>query len=82
MVLGIAIFVLIAFLFLYFGHLKEDYTTLIFSSIVFFLLGLNIYIFGVEGISEIYNQGLGIVFIGYGAYVGIRSGLELIRRGE
>lgn len=81
MLVGMLIFVAIAFLFLYFGHLKSDYTTLMFASISFFLLGLSCFNYGIEGIEGIYSRGLGVLFIAYGTYTGFRSGLELIRRG-
>lgn len=80
MLIGIIVFIAIAFLFLYFGYLKSDYTTLLFASITFFLLGLNCITNGIEGLIPIYSRGIGILLIGYGTYIGFRSGIELIRR--
>ena len=75
-----AIFVLtaVAFALLYFGYSKEDYTTLFFASFVFVLLGLTTFINGFEELAVTYTKWLGIIFMSFGSYLGIRTGLELI----
>ena len=75
-----AVFVLtaVAFAVLYFGHWKEDYTTLLFASILFVLLGLDVFIYGFEELAVLYTKWVGIIFMTFGGYIGIRSGLELI----
>ena len=75
-----AIFVLtaVAFALLYFGSAKEDFATLFFASSVFILLGLSTFIYGFEELAVIYTKWLGIIFMAFGSYVGIRAGLEQI----
>ncbi len=75
-----AIFVLtaISFALLYFGYNKEDYTTLLFASFVFILLGLSTFIYGFEELAVLYTKWLGIIFMSFGSYIGIRAGIELI----
>ena len=73
------VLIITAFLFLYFGYLKGDYATLLFASITFFLSGLNIVVNGFIGIPLVYSNSLGILFIGYGTYIGFRSGVELVK---
>ena len=75
-----AVFVLtaVAFALLYFGYRKEDYTTLLFASFVFVLLGLTIFLNGFEELAVLYTKWIGIIFMGYGSYIGLRAGIELI----
>jgi len=63
--------IVVSFLFLFFGYYKNDYTTLMFSSISFIFTGLSI---------MLSIKVLGALFICYGIYIGIRTGIELIAR--
>ncbi len=65
------IFLGVAFLFLYFGYLKNDYTTLMLASMAFVLTGLDL-------VLEVKPLGMLIIF--FGVYLGIRTGLELIKK--
>ena len=52
-----------------FGSYKKDFTALVFSGIGFILYGIGLYSI---------NSGFGVVSIGFGLYVAIRAGLDLI----
>jgi hypothetical protein len=54
---------------LFFGSYKKDFTALVFSGISFILYGLSIYTL---------NIGLGMVSIGFGVYLAIRTSVELL----
>lgn len=75
-----AVFVLtaVSFALLYFGYNKEDYTILLFASFMFVLLGLTTFINGFEELAVLYTKWLGIIFMAFGSYIAIRTGLELL----
>jgi hypothetical protein len=73
------ILIVVAFVFLHFAHHSKDYATMLFSSITFFLAGLNIVVYGVPDLNISYSGSLGLILISFGAYIGFRSGIELIR---
>lgn len=54
---------------LLFGAYKKDFTALVFSGIGFILYGLDLYAT---------NVGIGMITIGFGIYVAIRAGIDLI----
>jgi hypothetical protein len=54
---------------LFFGSYKKDFTALVFSGISFILYGLSIYSFQI---------GFGMVAVGFGFYVAVRSAIDLI----
>lgn len=54
---------------LFFGAYKKDFTSLIFAGLGFILYGLELYPF---------NVGFGAIAIGFGVYVAVRAGLDLI----
>jgi len=61
---------LIAIAILFFGHFKKDYTSLLFSSIIFVVGGLKYVVLAKD------TTGIAVIF--FGAYIGIRASIELI----
>lgn len=76
---AIYVVILVAFTLLGFGYYKQDYPTLFFAASVFVFLGLNIIVNGFQDLARTYQYPLAYIFILFGAYIGIRSGIEFIQ---
>lgn len=75
-----AIYILVTISFVLFGIAlnKNDPTLAFFSSILFIFSGLHTVIYGFEDLTNLYAQVLGMLFIGLGGYIGIRTGMDWI----
>ena len=69
----------IAFSLLYIGHIKEDFTTLFFSGILFVLLGLTTFNNGFADMTVTFAKWVGIIFMTFGGYVLIRASLDYMQ---
>lgn len=60
------------------GFFKQDSTFLLFSSMMFVLCGLHIFIYGFEEMAVIYAKWFGILLMFLGSYIGLRTALEIV----
>ena len=68
--------------FLIAGFLLKDYLFGAVSGMLFMVLGVFVATQGLIGFNNFLTQSLAVVFIGVGAYVFIRGGVEAIRGGD
>ena len=75
-----AIYILVTISFVLFGMAlhRNDPTLAFFSAILFIFSGLHTIIYGFEDLANLYSQILGMIFIGLGGYIGIRTGIDWV----
>ena len=75
----IYIIMLVAFGLLALGFLIKDYAVGTIASMFLIVLGVYVSIYGIVEISNFVTQALGLVLICVGAYILLRSGIEILK---
>lgn len=61
------------------GLWKEDFGLLMFASFMIILSGLHMFNYGINEIEVVFSHWIAVIWMSIGAYIGIRTSIDLIK---